>query len=191
MSHPCDAHPSPARPGGGRGTTVAAAEQAQCAGGQCTLVGGRSSWHALCFLRRDQGHSWDLTPSGQPGETAGRRRAGDGRADRDDAGGVCAALLAQETPIWTGMPCLLPPDRHAGSLALGPQDAPAREHAALVSMADAVYCVDPAGRVTFVNPAFEAMTGYAAGRPPGGLPRPACYVPEAGGTLPGAPPSGL
>ena len=43
----------------------------------------------------------------------------------------------------------------------GPQHDHAREYALLASLADAVYCVDPAGSVTFANAAFEAMTGYA------------------------------
>jgi PAS domain S-box-containing protein len=59
-----------------------------------------------------------------------------------------------------------------------PQNAPAREYAALVSMADAVYCVDPARRVTFVNPAFEAMTGHALADLRG-TPSTHLYVPEA------------
>ena len=67
--------------------------------------------------------------------------------------------------------------RHAIA-GTGPQDAPAREYAALVSMADAVYCVDTAGRITFVNPAFEAMTGYALADLLG-TPSTHLYVPEA------------
>ena len=43
----------------------------------------------------------------------------------------------------------------------GPRPDQAREHAALASMIDAVYCVDTSGRFTFVNTAFETMTGYA------------------------------
>jgi len=42
----------------------------------------------------------------------------------------------------------------------GPQHDHARAYAALASMADAVYCVDTAGCFTFVNTAFEVMSGY-------------------------------
>jgi PAS domain S-box-containing protein len=40
------------------------------------------------------------------------------------------------------------------------QNDHAMAYAALASMADAVYCVDPAGCITFANTAFETMTGY-------------------------------
>jgi PAS domain-containing protein len=54
----------------------------------------------------------------------------------------------------------------------------AREYAVLASMADAVYCVDPAGCFTFVNAACEAMTGYALADLQG-TPAARLYGPEA------------
>ena len=47
-------------------------------------------------------------------------------------------------------------------LSSGSRRPVAREYAALASMTDAIYCVDTAGRFTFVNTAFEEMTGYSA-----------------------------
>ena len=43
----------------------------------------------------------------------------------------------------------------------GPLDGQATAYVTQASMANAVYCVDTAGRFTFVNTAFAAMTGYA------------------------------
>jgi PAS domain S-box-containing protein len=60
----------------------------------------------------------------------------------------------------------------------GLQPDHAREYAVLASMADAVYCVDPAGCFTFVNAAFEALTGYALADLRG-APAARLYVPEA------------
>lgn len=54
----------------------------------------------------------------------------------------------------------------------------AREYAVLASMADAVYCVDPAGCFTFVNAACETMTGYALADLQG-TPAARLYGPEA------------
>jgi PAS domain S-box-containing protein len=51
-------------------------------------------------------------------------------------------------------------------------------YAALASIADAVYGVDTAGHVTFVNRAFEAMTGYTLADLRG-IPSTRLYVPEA------------
>ena len=60
----------------------------------------------------------------------------------------------------------------------GLQHDHAREYAALASMADAVYCVDPAGCFTFVNAACEAMTGYTLADLRG-TPSARLYGPEA------------
>ena len=60
----------------------------------------------------------------------------------------------------------------------GPQHDPTMAYAALVSMVDAVYCVDTAGCFTFANTAFEAMTGYALADLRG-TPSTHRYVPEA------------
>jgi PAS domain S-box-containing protein len=60
----------------------------------------------------------------------------------------------------------------------GSQPDYARAYAALASMADAVYGVDRAGCFTFVNTAFEAMTGYALADLRG-TPATRLYVPEA------------
>jgi PAS domain S-box-containing protein len=59
-----------------------------------------------------------------------------------------------------------------------PQPDRAREYAVLASMADAIYCVDTTGHVTFVNAAFEAMSGYALADLRG-TPSIRLYVPEA------------
>jgi PAS domain S-box-containing protein len=69
-------------------------------------------------------------------------------------------------------------ERHT-TFGTAPQPDYAIAYAALASMVDAVYSVDRAGRFTFANAAFEAMTGYtlAALR---GTPAIRLYVPEAG-----------
>ena len=68
-------------------------------------------------------------------------------------------------------------EQHAISSA-GPQYGQARAYAVLASMAEAVYCVDTAGRFTFVNTAFEAMTGYTMADLQG-TPSTRLYMPEA------------
>ena len=60
----------------------------------------------------------------------------------------------------------------------GPQHDHARAYAALASMADAVYCVDTAGCFTFVNTAFEVMSGYTQAELQG-TPSIRLYVAEA------------
>ena len=71
-----------------------------------------------------------------------------------------------------------PDPSQAPLFGAGTQRPVAREYAALASMTDAVYCVDMAGRFTFVNTAFEEMTGYSAAELRD-TPSLHLYVPEA------------